>query len=61
MGDGHNRHTGRKPTGPVCPPRVKPNRQSARPPVKRTPFDTTLLGRKLALFQYVGALVEPGR
>jgi hypothetical protein len=32
-----------KQTDPVGPPRVKPNRQSARPPVKRTPFDTTLL------------------
>ena len=33
-----------KQTGPVGPPRVKRNRQSVRPPVKRTPFDTTLLG-----------------
>jgi hypothetical protein len=34
-----------KQTDPVGPPRVKPNRQSARPPVKRTPFDTSLLER----------------
>jgi DNA-binding CsgD family transcriptional regulator len=33
-----------KSTDPVCPPRIERNRQSARPPVKRTPFDTTLLG-----------------
>jgi hypothetical protein len=33
-----------KPTDPVCPARIKRNRQSARPPVKRTPFDTSLLG-----------------
>jgi hypothetical protein len=32
-----------KSTDPVCPPRIERNRQSARPPVKRTPFDTTLL------------------
>ena len=50
-----------KQTDPVGPPRTKRNCQAARSPVKRTPFDTTLLGRKLALFQYVGALVEPGR
>ena len=35
-----------KQTDPVGPPRVKRNRQSVRPPVKRTPFDTTLLGTK---------------
>jgi hypothetical protein len=33
-----------KQTDPVGPPRIKRNRQSARSPVKRTPFDTTLLG-----------------
>jgi hypothetical protein len=32
-----------KQTDPVGPPRIKRNRQSARSPVKRTPFDTTLL------------------
>ena len=32
-----------KQTDPVGPPRVKRNRQSARPRVRRTPFYTTLL------------------
>lgn len=44
-----------KQTDPVGPPRIKRNRQSARSPVKRTPFDTTLL-----VSCQVEALIFPG-